>query len=334
MSLPHNMLDHLKQVWRFLQRAMQKKRVRQLFYVGIVVISLAFIGYAVATNWTLLKSQKWHIDPLYLILVVVLYPLGMFPTAAAWHWLLRAFNTKKTYFLNLRLYAVSSLPKHIPGLVWYVTSRTLIYEEYGVSANVVLSATATETALLALTGFISALLIFSLQPDLPSQLSILRILSPLSLIALILLFVWAPGGTRLLDKLVKRFIKDAQTIQLQRPALFVCLGWMFIAWIGGGTLLWILINALTPIGWELLPIMIGMWGAAGAVSQTIGIGIQGLGLREVTLGAILSLVISPITAIIVVVAFRLVLTIGEFLWVFLLSIILKDKVIIQKGPIG
>ena len=98
---------------------------------------------------------------------------------------------------------------------------------------------------------------------------------------------------------------------------------MFIAWIGGGTLLWILVRGITSIGWELLPTMIGIWGAAGAVSLTIGIGIQGLGLREVTLGAILSTIISPLTSIVVAVAFRLVLVLGEFLWVFLFSILIK-----------
>jgi hypothetical protein len=324
------MIDRLKELWHFLQSAMQKKFVRQSFYIGMVIISLAFIAYAIANNWMLLKSQKWQINPIYMILAVILFPVGMFPSAAGWHWLLNAFNTKKPFMVNLRVYALSSLPKHIPGLVWYVTSRTLLYEENGVSANVVLSATATETALLALSGFITAILIFSLQSDLPSQFAILRILAPLSVIGLVMLFIWAPGGTRLLDKLIKRYKKDAQALQLRRSALFVSLGWMFIAWIGGGSLLWILVKSITPIGLELLPMMIGIWGAAGAVSLTIGIGIQGLGLREVTLGAILSLVISPISAIVVAIAFRLALTLGEFLWVFILSVYFKFIPILQK----
>jgi hypothetical protein len=334
MNLPHKIVERLKILWHSLQNAMQNKQIRQVVYLGIVLISIAFIAYAIKTNWAQLKSQEWHINAIYAIMAIILYPLGMFPAAAAWHWLLRAFNTKKPFLLNLRVYALSSLPKHIPGLVWYVTSRTLLYEEYGVSANVVLGATATETAMLALSGFISALLIFSLQSDLPSQFSVLRYLSPLSLVALVLLFVWAPGGTRLLDKLVKRFRKDAQTLQLQRSTLFVCLGWMFIAWTGGGTLLWILIRAITPISLGLLPMMIGIWGAAGAVSLSIGIGIQGLGLREVTLAVLLSLIVSPITAIVVALAFRLVLTIGEFLWVFLISIFIRDKQTVQKSQSG
>jgi hypothetical protein len=324
------MLERLKNLWLPLQGSMQKKQVRQLIYVGIVLLSLVFIAYVIITNWAQLKSQEWHVDPLYAILVVVLYPLGMIPTAAAWHWLLRAVNISKPFPLNLRLYALSSLPKHIPGLVWYVTSRSLMYEEYSVSAGIVIAATAAESIMLAASGFISALFILSLQTDFLGQFTALRYLSIVSVIVLIVLFIWAPGGTRLLVNLLKKWRKDMETFSFQRSALFVCLVWMFVAWVGGGVLLWLLIRAISPIGVELLPVMVGIWGAAGAVSLTIGIGVQGLGLREVTLAALLSLIISPIIALVVAVAFRLVLTLGEFLWVFLIYISTRGKQITQK----
>jgi hypothetical protein len=325
-----DMLERLKYFWSLLQRIVQKKQVRQLIYVGIVLISLVFIAYVVITNWRQLTSQEWRVDPLYAILVVILYPLGMIPTAAAWHWLLRAFNINKPFLLNLRLYALSSLPKHIPGLVWYVTSRSLLYEEYGVSAGVVIGATAAESFIMAASGFISAIFILSLQTDFLGQFSVLRYLSIVSLIALIMLFIWAPGGTRLLVRLLKKWRKDVDIIHFQRSALFICLVWMFLAWMGGGVLLWFLVRAILPIGLELLPVMVGIWGAAGAVSLSIGIGVQGLGLREVTLAALLSLIISPIIALVAAIAFRLLLTLAEFLWVFLIYISTRGKQITQK----
>jgi hypothetical protein len=116
-----------------------------------------------------------------------------------------------------------------------------------------------------------------------------------------------------------------QPSQFSQKKLIISLLWMFIAWGGGGLILFTLAQAITPINWSLIPLMIGIWGAAGAVSLTIGIGIQGMGIREVTLGALLSLIMPPITAIVVAIAFRLVLTVGEFLWVAFFAWITKVK---------
>ncbi len=79
-------------------------------------------------------------------------------------------------------------------------------------------------------------------------------------------------------------------------------------------LLLVVINAVTPIGLASLPMIIGMWGVAGAVSLTLGIGIQGMGIREITLTALLSLVIPPPSALFVAVAFRVILTASEVFW--------------------
>lgn len=317
-------MELIKRVWVKLRELMGKKLVRQLFYIGVVVLSLAFMGYALAGNWSSLKNQSWHINPFYALAAIALYPLGMLPTAAAWHWLLRAFNVRKPFALNLRLFALSSLPKHIPGVVWYVTSRTLMYEEHGVNAGIALGATAVESGLLALSGFITALSILALKADLPGNLTVLRYLAPLSVILLGMIIVLAPGASRWLEKLIKRWKPETPALTFDRLSLIASLAWMFAAWSGGGVLLWIMTRALTPVNLVLLPVMIGVWGAAGAVSLTIGVGIQGLGLREVTLGALLSMFIPPILAIVLVIAFRLALTLGEFLWVGIISVVIRD----------
>jgi len=319
------MMAFLVKLWNFIQHSLQKKRVRQILYVFILLLSLAFIVYAIVTNWAELSSQEWQIDLIFVVLAIALYPIGMLPTAAAWHWLLRALGVQKPFILNLRLYALSSLPRHIPGLVWYVTSRTLLYQEKGVGTGIVLAATAGETVLLAVSGFISATLYFTTRAAILEQAALLRIVIPLAVVVLVAFLALAPSGIRLLENLLQRWQKSESVVHFYRPALWVCLGWMFVAWAGGGGLLWFLTRAIAPIGWELLPVMVGIWGAAGAVSLTIGIGIQGMGLREVTLGAMLSTVISPLAAVLVAVAFRLALTLGEFIWVFLISVATRQR---------
>jgi len=50
------------------------------------------------------------------------------------------------------------------------------------------------------------------------------------------------------------------------------------------------------------------------VSLTIGIAIQGFGIREITLGALLSTIMPPLFAIVLAIAFRLLLTAGNYAW--------------------
>jgi hypothetical protein len=317
-------MKKIREFWEFITRYLRRKWVRQVFYVSILLLSLAFIAYAIAANWTELRSQEWHIKWIYLILAVVLYPVGMLPTVAAWHWLLVAMGVHESFKVNLRIYALSSLPRHIPGLVWYVTSRTLLYQEAGVNPGIVLGATASETVLLALSGFIMATLYIGMGTGIFEHLATLRLVILLAVLALAVILIFAPGGTKRLGELLRRLQKGEQVaVEINQKALWLCLGWMFAAWAGGGILLWLLTRAITPISLELLPVMMGIWGAAGAVSLTIGVGIQGMGLREVTLGAMLSAVISPLIAVVVAVAFRLALTVGEFLWVSLIAAAIK-----------
>jgi uncharacterized membrane protein YbhN (UPF0104 family) len=319
------MKEFLTKLWVFVQHAMRQKKFRRAFYVGIILLSLLFIALFIKTNWEELKEQEWQFNFFYVILAIILYPLGMLPTVAAWHWLLKAFNVFKAFWLNLRIYALSSLPKHIPGLIWYVTNRTLLYEEQGVPVGTILGSTAFETAMLALSGFITAALVIPLQANLPEQFGIIRYLIPLSAVILALLLVFAPSGSRLIYRIISSRLKGQTERTIKRSYLGISLGWMFIAWIGGGILLWMVVNGITPIGIDNVPLMVGIWGLAGAVSLTIGIGIQGLGLREVTLSVLLSLVISPIQAITAAIVFRLVLTIGELLWVLLISLIYRKN---------
>lgn len=60
--------------------------------------------------------------------------------------------------VNARIYCYSTLPKRIPGVIWYIASRAQLYKEEGVARSVTILGTILETALL----IISALLIYLL----------------------------------------------------------------------------------------------------------------------------------------------------------------------------
>jgi len=302
--------------WDKLNSAYQNQKTRRLLFLGILLLSLFFIALALRANWSEFKAQDLNFDYRFIILAVLIYPVGMLPTALSWHTLLRTIGVALPFRTNLRIFSLSALPRHIPGFVWYISSRSLLYKEENTPAAVIVTASAADIILLALTGFLSTLMLLVSGISISQDLNSIRTAAYIAIPILLLLIISIPLVNRLLPYLLeRRGVTEIPSIR--QGYLVVTLLVMFIAWAGGGLILLVLAQAIYPLSWSMYQALIGAWGAAGAVSLTVGIGIQGLGIREITLSAILSLIMPPVIAIILAVVFRLVLTVGEFLWVML-----------------
>ena len=321
------LLDFL---WNNLNSAYQNQKTRRYLFFVILLVSIGFIALALLTNWKEFSSQEINFDYRYIILAVIIYPAGMLPTAFSWHTLLRTIGIRLPFQTNLRIFSLSALPRHIPGFVWYISSRSLLYKEENIGAGRIVTASAADIILLALTGFLSALMLLVSGIGLSQEISTVRTGALIALPILLLLIISIPLVNRLLPYFLQR--RGVSEIpQIHQGYLVITLLVMFIAWAGGGLILFVLSQAIYPLSWSFYPAMIGAWGAAGAVSLTIGIGIQGLGIREITLSAILSLIMPPVIAIILAVVFRLVLTAGEFLWVLLFIWLTKKPPVKIEG---
>ncbi len=333
-----NLTESLK--WQDELAAHTKKIVMYPAFVGTVVMGVMFFMmiYLVPQLTSFIASvgqelpfhtraligvSNFVINYWYLILSVILFPVGFLPTVTAWHKLLEGLGAKLPYLRNLRIYALSSLPRHIPGMVWYVSSRTLLYQEEGLGAGVVVAATAAELFLMATTGFIMSTMVFLQSMEPLRQYQSLRMVIPVAVLLVFAIIVLLPVLKRFPNWMVKRWNYD-QFPAIQRGKLVACLIWLFFAWCGGGFLLYLLVRGFVPVPWSYIPFMIGAWALASAIGLTIGIGISGMGLREVTLAALLSFVIPPVTAIVAAIAYRLVFLAGELLWVVIIAWITKS----------
>ncbi len=313
--MSHNNISRaLKQRVKSLFDYFRKPSARRWLYGIVAILSVAFIGRAILTNWAMLSRQTWHLDWRFVVLSILLYPLGMLPTVIAWHMLLRSLNIPVSFLDNLHFYSLSILPRHIPGGVWYVSSRSMLYQDIGISGTRIVVATGIETILLSLTGAITSLLWFSLTKTVNERFRPLQIIALLAAIGIIVFLLWTPSFNRILQRIQRRW-EFLQHIQIKQKEILISLLWMFVAWIGGGLLLFLLASGFLQINWQLLPNIIGVWGGSGAISLSLGALIQGMGLREITLGALLSTMMPLLDAAVIAIAFRLTLTAGEILWI-------------------
>jgi hypothetical protein len=114
----------------------------------------------------------------------------------------------------------------------------------------------------------------------------------------------------------------------------VTVGIIIAAWTGGGFLLYLTTLAIEPVSIDLLPEIIGIWALAGSISLIVSLGISTLGLRELSLIALLGLRVSPEAALLTALAFRVVVTLGDLVWSLVLIQIARKKIPISSDPIS
>jgi len=298
-------------------RLLKQRRIRIWLNAIALLLVMVFLAYGVYSNWNELQQYDWTADYRYLLLALVVYGLCFATILLAWHWIMAGIGAMRSVRVNARIFCYSSLPKRIPGVGWYIAGRVMLYQDQGVAGSVTVLGTTLETVLLIASGLIVYLasLLFGAPagsklgfPPTVALLLLLPLLVVLHPAVLNRIFGW------LLHKLHHEGEIGLTFWTSVGLVLIYCL-----AWVLGGFDLYLLANAIYPVSPQLLPAVIGAWAAAGAVSFVASYLIQGMGVTEVTLAALLSRFLPLPVSIVVVILFRLLLTVSEVGWALLVA---------------
>jgi len=82
-------------------------------------------------------------------------------------------------------------------------------------------------------------------------------------------------------------------------------------WLVAGVALFATLAALTPVGWEQLPAVVGVWGVAYLAGFIAPLTPAGIGVREATASALLATLVPLPVAVAAALLFRLILTAAE-----------------------
>jgi hypothetical protein len=285
--------------------------------LAILLLILGFLAYAVYANWAELKQYEWTLDYRYLLLAGGLYGICFLSVMLGWHRVVTSLGGTKSLRVNARIYCYSSLPKRIPGVVWYIASRVHLYRQEGVSGSVTMLATGLETALLIVSGLLVYLgsLLFRVSTRSAENLS--PLVAALLLVPLLVLLHPAVFN-RAVAFLLRKLRREVEVSLTGRQSAGLVL--LYVpAWILGGLDLYLLANAIYPVSLAHLPAVIGAWAASGAVSLLASFLIQGMGVTEITLAVLLSNFLPAPVAIVISIFFRILLTVGEVVWALLLA---------------
>ena len=292
-------------------RALARK---QWWTLVIAIIVFCVLGYAIWRDWMLIRSFKWRFNGLNLCLHIVFHTLSLGCMFTAWHLMIKRLHGKNRLRTDFRIYTLSLLARRIPLPIWFLGSRVLLYQSEGTSAAISLTATALEQALLAFGGVVCYLVLlpwYIYAQTIPWYIPITLIVFSL------LVFILRPGLLiDLLNQVQKYRHKPLIKVEITRKDLFIW-GTLYMApWFLDGIGLYFAMTSFLPLP-DQVAYFIGISTVSTLVAMLTMILPAGFGLKELTMGAMLSVWIPISAGIVLSLVYRLLHTLVETFWAWI-----------------
>lgn len=297
--------EQVRQLLRYATTGWRRQALIALF----ILASLGVITQIIIANWDLLVAYDWEIRPSWLVYAVVVFFVDFFVSLWAWHLLV----VNLTGFDNLRRTAkivlTSNLARRIPGSVWYITGRALLYGEQGVSKRSISLLSGLEMIFFMISAVVTFVMAvpFWVLPD-----RLAGTVEPAWLLVA-LPFGMVLVHPRLLQRIWHRISRERLARPLKWRDTMVWLVLYMLTWILGAVVLFCVINFFHRLSWEHFMPVLGMWALAGIISITGFFTISIIGLREISLVFLLAQFVPHPITILIAISVRLIWLAGELI---------------------
>jgi glycosyltransferase 2 family protein len=228
----------------------------------------------------------------------------------AWRALLAGLGSPLPLPAATRVMFVGQLGKYVPGAVWALAAQVELARDYDVPRRRSTAASLVGMAVTLLVGLMAA-----------------GVMLPLTSAHAIAHYWWVLAVTPLaaacLMPRVIRFGLNLALRVLRRPpleqtvgaaAMARALAWTTLGWLFYGAHAWFLISDFADKGVHTFALALGGYALAWAVGFLLVFFPGGIGPREVALIAVLAPVIPSASALVVALASRVVMTVGDLVW--------------------
>src|SRR5690242_7877676 len=286
---------------------------------GLLAVAAGLAVYGLASQWdevhAALAKLAWY--DVAGSLACVLAGLGC--AMLAWRALLAGLGSPLPLPAAIRVMFIGQLGKYLPGAVWALAAQVELARDYDVPRRRSTAARLVGMAVTLMVGLIAA-----------------GVMLPLTSAHAIAHYWWVLAVTPLaaacLMPRVIRFGLNLALRVLRRPpleetvgaaAMARALAWTTLGWLFYGAHAWFLISDLAEEGGgggsadkgvHTFALALGGYALAWAVGFLLVFFPGGIGPREVALIAVLAPVIPSASALVVALASRVVMTIGDLAW--------------------
>ncbi len=292
---------------------------------SISLVWLSFLALILVYSW---RSKDQLIPYLQsaqlgnLLMVMVYYLLALFLAVAGWAVIMGSFEKNISIWTHIRIYLVTLAARRIPGTIWYIGGRMLLYKKIGVSQVKTASASSVELIVSVIADcLIGALL-------LPFGLNLHQVYYlPLAIASLVGIFLIIPKNLAKFMNHINRPLP--QKIKLWQPIMWVLMRCGLV--IFGGLMIAQMLGVFYHLDENLILVVIGARAISGAASLLTYFLPSSFGVSDISLIALMTTIVPVSLATLLAVSIRILTTFFEVVFGGIFYIILRNSPDLQGG---
>ena len=306
-------------------------RGRVALQAAVVFLVFGSLVGFVLSQWGRLPDYTWRFEPGWLAVAAVTLGCVYLSHSEIWRSILGALGEHIDPTPARAVFAKSVLARYVPTNMLMLVGRIVMAERHGVQPRVCFASVVYEVGLAVCAAVIVGSYFLITLPQLqdePIRYAILAV-PPLGLAAL------HPRVFRpLADRLLARIGREPLPIALsaRRVALYVAL--YALCFVGLGFAVFAFSSALRPMEAGDLPTVVASYSVAFGVAVLTFVAPGGLGTRDVALATALTAVMPATVATAIAVAFRLLQTAVELVWVGTVTAIARRATAPERAGTG
>ena len=283
---------------------------------ALLLGAVGLAGYGLVSQWPQVHAALVRLDGWDVAGATVSAIAGLGGMMLAWRALLADLGSPLPLPAAIRVLFVGQLGKYVPGAVWAVAAQVELARDYAVPRRRSATASLVSMAVTLVVGLVAA----GVTLPLVSAHAVRQYWWVLAITPLAAACLYPPVVKFGLDLVLRVLRRAPLEGSVSRGGMARALGWTILGWLCFGAHAWFLISVFAGTGkgggevGGTFALSLGGYALAWAVGFLIVFFPGGIGAREVALIAVLAPVMPSASALVVALASRVVMTVGDLVW--------------------
>ena len=305
-GVPDSRLSRLRQTRLAQTRLAQSPWLR----AGLLAFAVALAVYGLASQWTQVQAALAKLDAYDVAGAALCVIAGLGGMLLAWRALLADLGSPLPLPAAVRVMFIGQLGKYVPGAVWALAAQVELARDYDVPRRRSATASLVGMATTLVVGLLAAGVMLPLtSAHAAGHYWWVLAITPLAVVCLHPKII--ESGLNLALRVMRKAPLEES---VSGAGMARALAWTTLGWLCYGAHAWFLISVFAGKSPHVFALSLGGYALAWSVGFLIIFFPSGIGPREIALVAVLAPVMSSASALVVALASRLVMTIGDLFW--------------------